>query len=237
MKSHKPLVIAVDGYSSCGKSTYAKLIARELGYTYIDSGAMYRAVALYALRKGLASDKQIEKLKLIQSLDQIEIRFRNNEATGAQETWLNDENVEKEIRGIEVSNIVSKISQIEEVREKMVRLQRTIGSGGCVVMDGRDIGSTVFPEAAFKIFMTADAKIRAQRRYKELSEKGISVDFEEILRNIRMRDHEDETREVSPLRKAPDALVLDNSQMTIGEQMVWFAEKWERVAGQHESRN
>lgn len=227
MKSHNPLVIAVDGYSSCGKSTYAKLIAKELGYIYIDSGAMYRAVALYALRNGFVSDHLIEKEKLIQTLDRIEIRFIYNAATGTQETWLNGENVEKEIRGIQVSEIVSKISQIEEVRGKMVRLQREIGSISCVVMDGRDIGSTVFPDAVIKIFMTADAKIRAQRRYKELSEKGISVDFDEVLRNIRMRDHEDETREVSPLRKAPDALVLDNSQMTIDDQMDWFRAKWE----------
>lgn len=229
MKLHNPHVIAVDGYSSCGKSTYAKLIAQELGFIYIDSGAMYRAVALYALRNGFVNDQFIEKEKLIQSLDKIEIRFIYNVPDGTQETWLNGENVEKEIRGIKVSEIVSKISQIEEVREKMVRLQREIGSKSSVVMDGRDIGSTVFPQAVIKIFMTADAKIRAQRRYNELSEKGISVDFDEVLKNIRMRDHEDETREVSPLRKAADALVLDNSQMTLCDQMDWFMAKWERV--------
>ena len=235
MNSRLSHVIAVDGYSSCGKSTYAKRIATELGYIYIDSGAMYRAVALYALRKALIHDGSVEKHNLIQRLGEIEIRFNHNPETGFQETWLNGVNVEKEIRGIEVSNIVSKISQIEEVREKMVRLQRKIGSGGCVVMDGRDIGSTVFPNAALKIFMTANPKVRAQRRFKELTDKGISVDPEEVLRNIVMRDHEDETREVSPLRKASDALVLDNSNMTVEDQMDWFREKWNNIMSLNES--
>jgi len=226
MKSRRPLIIAVDGYSSCGKSTFAQLIAKELGFIYIDSGAMYRAVALYALQNGLIAKVTLKKEQLIRSLDRIEIRFRKNEKTGAQETWLNGENVEEFIRGIEVSNIVSKISQIKEVREKMVRIQRKIGEEGSVVMDGRDIGSTVFPDAVLKIFMTADPEVRARRRFKELVEKGMQVDFDDVIRNIKMRDHEDETRQVSPLRKAADAVILDNSSMTIDEQMDWFRKKW-----------
>jgi len=226
MKSRRPLIIAVDGYSSCGKSTFAQLIAKELGFIYIDSGAMYRAVALYALQNGLIAKVTLKKEQLIRSLDRIEIRFRKNEKTGAQETWLNGENVEEFIRGIEVSNIVSKISQIKEVREKMVRFQRKIGEEGSVVMDGRDIGSTVFPDAVLKIFMTADPEVRARRRFKELVEKGMQVDFDDVIRNIKMRDHEDETRKVSPLRKAADAVILDNSSMTIDEQMDWFRKKW-----------
>jgi len=226
MKSRRPLIIAVDGYSSCGKSTFAQLIAKELGFIYIDSGAMYRAVALYALQNGLIAKVTLKKEQLIRSLDRIEIRFRKNEKTGAQETWLNGENVEEFIRGIEVSNIVSKISQIKEVREKMVRIQRKIGEEGYVVMDGRDIGSTVFPDAVLKIFMTADPEVRARRRFKELVEKGMQVDFDDVIRNIKMRDHEDETRKVSPLRKAADAVILDNSSMTIDEQMDWFRKKW-----------
>lgn len=235
MKSRQSPVIAVDGYSSCGKSTFAKLIAGELGYIYIDSGAMYRAVALYALQNGMAGNDFVYKDQLIKSLGQIKIRFTHNVENGSQETWLNGENVEKQIRGIEVSNIVSKISQIKKVREKMVRLQREIGREGCVVMDGRDIGSTVFPEAAMKIFMTADPEVRARRRYKELTEKSVPVDFDEVLNNIRMRDHEDENRQVSPLRRAPDALVLDNSAMTIADQMEWFRKKWKMITGPNES--
>jgi len=235
MKSSHPQVIAVDGYSSCGKSTFAKLIARELGYIYIDSGAMYRAVALYALRNGLADNDSVMKDPLVKILDRIRIRFMQSTETGNQEMWLNGENVEKLIRGIEVSNIVSKISQIEKVREKMVRLQREMGRNGCVVMDGRDIGSTVFPGAALKIFMTADPEVRARRRFKELVEKGMPVDLEDVLRNIEMRDHEDETREVSPLRMASDAVLLDNSNMTIEDQMTWFREKWKQLKYLNES--
>lgn len=235
MNDRQPLVIAVDGYSSCGKSTFAKLIASNLEYVYIDSGAMYRAVALYALRNGMADTGSVNKDDLIRSLSRIKIRFMHNPETGTQETWLNGENVETPIRGIEVSNIVSKISQIEEVRKMMVRLQREMGREGCVVMDGRDIGSTVFPNAALKIFMTADPQVRASRRFKELTEKGMPVNFDDILQNIRMRDHEDETREVSPLRKASDAKVLDNSRMTIDDQMEWFRNMWKRITAANES--
>lgn len=226
MKSHSSYIIAVDGYSSCGKSTFARLIARELGYVYIDSGAMYRAVALFCLENNILADGNPVIEKLRESLGNITISFLLNKRTGMQETWLNGRNVEEAIRGIEVSAVVSKISQIREVRGKMVRLQRKIGKKGGVVMDGRDIGTVVFPEAQLKIFMTADADVRARRRYKELLEKGMDVKLDEIADNIRMRDHEDENRKVSPLRKADDAIVLDNSNMTIKEQMEWFKILW-----------
>jgi len=219
-------IIAVDGYSSCGKSTFARMIANELGFVYIDSGAMYRAVALYFLDKGIFSGDTVNKEKLRQSLENIHIRFVLNEKTRVQETWLNNSNVESEIRGIRVSSVVSLISQIPEVREKMVALQRNIGSNGKVVMDGRDIGTVVFPNARLKIFMTADADVRAKRRYDELMQKGVAVELQEIADNIRMRDREDENRSESPLRKAWDALVLDNSAMTVDQQMKWFREKW-----------
>jgi cytidylate kinase len=234
MESHPAFIIAVDGYSSCGKSTFARMIAKTLNYIYIDSGAMYRAVALFCLENGLLVNGNPDLEKLRQALDNIVIRFNLNEHTGIQETWLNGRNVEENIRGIEVSSIVSRISQIPQVREKMVRFQRKIGENGGVVMDGRDIGTVVFPHARVKIFMTADAAVRAQRRYKELREKGIPVELREITENIKMRDHEDETRKVSPLRKAEDAVVLDNSHMTPEQQMDWFRELWNKPAPRHE---
>jgi cytidylate kinase len=177
----------------------------------------------------------VDQARLNKSLHQIHINFSLHPVTGLQETWLNGKNVEPAIRGIGVSNIVSKISQIAEVRTEMVRLQRNIGTNGNVVMDGRDIGSTVFPGATLKIFMTADTIVRAKRRFKELIEKGITVDLQEVVENIKMRDHEDETRMVSPLRKAPDALILDNSNMTIDEQMVWFRKIWKEKLPGHEN--
>lgn len=235
MKSPGAFIIAVDGYSSCGKSTYARLIAKELKYVYIDSGAMYRAVALYALEQGLVSEKDIDVETLKQSLDHIQITFRLNPANGLQETFLNGVNAEEKIRGIEVSEIVSKISKIREVRDKMVAFQRTMGNNGGVVMDGRDIGSVVFPDAALKIFMTADTDVRAMRRFKELKEKGIDITLEEVKDNIRMRDHEDENRKESPLIRSLDAIVLDNSYMTVEQQMVWFREEWKKILMKHES--
>ncbi len=235
MKSQGHFIIAVDGYSSCGKSTYARLIAKELNYVYIDSGAMYRAVALYALETGRVSKKEIDIETLKQSLDNIQITFRLNPANGLQETWLNGVNVEEKIRGIEVSEVVSKISKIKDVREKMVAFQRTMGSKGGVVMDGRDIGSVVFPDAALKIFMTADTDVRAMRRFKELKEKGTGITFEEVKENIEMRDHEDENRKESPLTRAHDAIVLNNSYMTIEQQMTWFREEWKKILKKHES--
>jgi cytidylate kinase len=234
MKALHSYIIAVDGYSSCGKSTFARLIARELNYVYIDSGAMYRAVALYCLDNGLLAEGKPHLEKLRESLGNINIRFILNDHTGLQETWLNGKNVEEEIRGIEVSAVVSKISQIKEVREKMVALQHKIGGKGGVVMDGRDIGTVVFPDAQLKIFMTADTDIRARRRYKELIEKGMHVEFDEIVTNIGMRDHEDENRKESPLRRAPDAVVLDNSYMTIDQQMEWFSKLWTNTLHSYE---
>lgn len=234
MESSHAYIIAVDGYSSCGKSTFARLIARELNYVYIDSGAMYRAVALYCLENNILAGGEplIEKLR--EEMKNIIIRFRLNEHSGMQETWLNGKNVEEEIRGIEVSAVVSKISQIREVRSKMVGLQRKIGQNGGVVMDGRDIGTVVFPQAHLKIFMTAEADVRARRRYKELLEKGMEVGLDEITANIRMRDYEDVNRKESPLRRADDAVLLDNSHMTIDQQMEWFRKLWIQIIQRYE---
>jgi CMP/dCMP kinase len=232
-----PAVIAIDGYSSCGKSTFAQLIAKELNFVYIDSGAMYRAVSLYFMKNGLLQNNTVDLNQVHQALDNVHIEFKVNIKNGLQETWLNGENVEEKIRGIEVSQIVSKISQIKEVRSKMVGFQRMIGKNGGVVIDGRDIGTVVFPDARLKIFMTADADVRARRRYIELAGKGIEVNPDEIAANIRMRDHEDENRTESPLRKAGDALVLDNSHMTIEEQMEWFRITWIKITKNNEHRN
>lgn len=235
MPEKRNSIIAIDGYSSCGKSTFARLIAQELGYVYIDSGAMYRSVALYCLENGIISDKLINIPRLLAELDRIDIRFNLNPVSGMQETWLNGLNVEEKIRGIEVSAVVSNISQIGEVRGKMVCHQREIGKSGGVVMDGRDIGTVVFPDAKLKIFMTADPDIRAKRRHDELNQKGTHVALPDIAENIRMRDREDENRPVSPLRKADNALVLDNSYMTVAEQMDWFREKWKNLYDKHGS--
>lgn len=229
MRPSDQTIIAIDGYSSCGKSTFARLIACELNYVYIDSGAMYRAVALYCLENGILSDSLVNLPHLQQALPEINIRFSINASNGMQETWLNGVNIEEKIRGIEVSSIVSSISQIGDVRTKMVAKQRKIGEHGKVVMDGRDIGTVVFPHAILKIFMTADPDIRAKRRYDELTQKGGTVQLAEIAENIRMRDREDENRPVSPLRRANDALVLDNSYMSIAEQMEWFRIKWDAL--------
>ncbi|MDX9725269.1 MAG: (d)CMP kinase [Bacteroidales bacterium] len=220
----KKLIIAIDGYSSCGKSTFAKAIARELNYIYIDSGAMYRAVTLYCLRKGYAGKGEIRMNDILADIGDIDICFVYNPDIGEYETYLNNENVEREIRGIEVSSHVSRISQIPEVREKMVELQRQIGVFKGIVMDGRDIGTVVFPDADLKIFMTASVDIRAKRRYDELRSKNIHVDPDEIRKNIIARDIADENRDISPLRKADDAMVLDNSRMTVDEQMEWVME-------------
>jgi cytidylate kinase len=229
MQLRDQTIIAIDGYSSCGKSTFARLIARDLNFVYIDSGAMYRAVALYCIEKNILIEKQVDLPRLQQALPEIIIRFSLDELNGMQQTWLNGVNIEEKIRGIEVSSVVSSISQIGDVRTKMVSMQRKIGEHGKVVMDGRDIGTVVFPQAILKIFMTADPDVRAKRRYDELIQKGVQVELKEIADNIRMRDREDENRPVSPLRKADDALVLDNSYMTVAEQMEWFRKKWEAM--------
>ncbi len=220
----KKFIIAVDGYSSCGKSTFAKAIARELNYFYIDSGAMYRAVTLYCMRKGYIGKGFLNMNDILADIRDIHISFIYNPDILEFETYLNSENVEEEIRGIEVSAHVSRISQIEEVRAKMVELQRQIGVLKGIVMDGRDIGTVVFPDADIKIFMTASVDIRAKRRFDELRSKNIDVEFEEIQSNIIARDIADENRDISPLRRAEDAIVLDNSRMSVPEQMEWIRE-------------
>jgi cytidylate kinase len=217
----KKLIIAIDGYSSSGKSTFAKAIAEELNYIYIDSGAMYRAVTLYCMRRGFIGEGRLNTAGIVQELKDIHIEFVYNPDIAEYETFLNSENVEKEIRGIEVSGHVSNISKIAEVRARMVELQRQIGVYKGIVMDGRDIGTVVFPDADLKIFMTASVDIRAKRRYDELRSKGVKVNQEEIRRNIVARDITDENRDISPLRRADDAVILDNSRMTVEEQMEW----------------
>jgi cytidylate kinase len=220
---NKKLIIAIDGYSSCGKSTFAREIAREMNYIYIDSGAMYRAVTLYCLRKGYVK-RGIRMGEILSDIKDIHIGFVYNPDLLEYETFLNSENVEREIRGFEVSSYVSRISQIAGVRSRMVELQRQIGVFKGIVMDGRDIGTIVFPDADLKIFMTASVDIRAKRRFDELIHKNIEVDFEEIRQNIIARDIADENRDISPLRRADDAIVLDNSRMTVAQQMEWVME-------------
>jgi len=217
----KKLIIAIDGYSSCGKSSFAKAIAREMNYIYIDSGAMYRAVTLYCLRKGYIGNGDLKMVNILEDIKIIHISFVYNSDILEYETYLNSENVEGEIRGIEVSSYVSRISQIPEVRARMVELQRQIGVFKGIVMDGRDIGTVVFPDADLKIFMTASVEIRSKRRYDELRNKNVEIEFEEVKRNIIARDIADENRDISPLRRAEDAIVLDNSRMTVIQQMEW----------------
>ncbi|MDP4222539.1 MAG: (d)CMP kinase [Bacteroidota bacterium] len=217
----KRLIIAIDGYSSSGKSTFARAIARELNYIYIDSGAMYRAVTLYCLRKGYIGKDVLRMEGILADIKDIHISFIYNPDINEYETFLNSENIEREIRGFEVSSYVSRISQIPEVRYRMVELQRQIGVYKGIVMDGRDIGTVVFPDADLKIFMTASVDIRAKRRFDELINKNIEIDFEEVRENIIARDIADENRDISPLRRADDAIVLDNSRMTVEQQMEW----------------
>ncbi len=215
------IIIAIDGYSSCGKSTVAKEVAKLLRYTYIDSGAMYRAVTLYCLRKNLAPGGVVDLVKLQSQIDQINIRFIYVPEFQKHETFLNGENVEEEIRRPEVANLVSPVSIIGFVREALVKQQREMGKDKGIVMDGRDIGTVVFPDAELKIFMTASPEIRAKRRYDEMIAKGVKVDTADIIKNIQDRDHIDSTREISPLRQADDAIVLDNSNLTREEQLAF----------------
>ena len=231
MNTTKKIVIAIDGFSSCGKSTFAKAIAAKLGYIFIDTGAMYRAVALYALENGAISEGVVDQAKVGELLSQIEISFRFNEERGASDIYINGVYAEDRIRTIEVSNYVSKVSSIGAVREKLVAMQQQMGRDRGVVMDGRDIGTVVFPDAELKIYMTADAKVRAERRYEELKAKGDDVSLEEILENVISRDQADMTREISPLRRADDALELDNSYMNVEEQMAWFMEQYQKIVG------
>ena len=223
----KKIVIAIDGFSSCGKSTMAKDLAREIGYIYVDTGAMYRSVTLYALRNDMFSDDgKVDEARLHDAIDNIEIAFRLNDETGRPDTLLNGECVEKDIRGLEVSSKVSLIAALPFVREKLVKEQQKMGLAKGIVMDGRDIGTVVFPQAELKIFVTASAEVRAQRRHDELMAKGMPADFEDILKNVQERDYMDSHRAVSPLRKADDAIELDNSHMTIAEQKAWLMEKF-----------
>ncbi len=227
--SDKKIIIAIDGHSSCGKSTMAKSIAQKLGYIYIDSGAMYRVVTLVALRKGFIKNGNPDIQKVISELPNIKITFKWDEKLGKNTTFLNGENVEEEIRQLEVSQNVSPISTIAEVRHEMVKQQRANGLNKGIVMDGRDIGTVVFPDAELKIFMTASPEIRAKRRYDELTEKGQVVNFEEILKNVEGRDKIDSSREHSPLKEASDSLILDNSNLTREEQLEWTVEKVKEI--------
>ena len=226
----KKIVIAVDGFSSCGKSTFAKAIAARLGYIFIDTVAMYRAVTLYALDHGAIRSGMVDEEAVAALLKDIEITFRFNPERGASDIYVNGDLAEGRIRTIEVSNCVSRVSSIREVREKLVAMQQRMGRDRGVVMDGRDIGTVVFPDAEMKIFMTADPKVRAERRYAELRAKGDEVSMEEVLENVVSRDRADMNRAISPLRQAPDAVVLDNSRMSVDEQMAWFMERYEKMA-------
>ncbi len=227
----RKITIAIDGYSSCGKSTMAKDLAREIGYIYVDTGAMYRSVTLFAMRNSLFDeDGSIKTDELKDRMGEINISFRLNSETGRPDTYLNGELVEKEIRTMEVSANVSKIAALPFVREALVAQQQAMGKEKGIIMDGRDIGTVVFPDAELKIFVTASAEVRAQRRYDELKVKGMPADFDDILKNVKERDYIDSHRETSPLRMADDALELDNSHMTIEEQKAWLMARYKEKA-------
>ena len=225
----KKITIAIDGFSSCGKSTMAKDLAREVGYIYIDSGAMYRAVTLYCLDNGLFTPDGIDTAQLEAAIPNIRISFQLNPETQRPMTYLNGVNVEDRIRTMEVSTRVSPVAALPFVREALVKLQQEMGQAKGIVMDGRDIGTVVFPDAELKIFVVASAEIRAQRRYDELKAKGQEASYEEILANVKERDYIDQNREVSPLRQAEDAILLDNSNLTIEEQKQWLAAEFEKA--------
>lgn len=226
----KKITIAIDGFSSCGKSTMAKDLAKEIGYIYIDSGAMYRAATLYCIENNLfLEDGNVNTKELEKQIDNIHISFQLNTQTNRPDTYLNGINVEDKIRTMEVSSKVSPVSAVGFVREAMVAAQQKMGEAKGIVMDGRDIGTTVFPNAELKIFVTASAQIRAQRRFDELKEKGQQADFNEILENVESRDYIDQHREVSPLKQADDAILLDNSHMSIAEQKQWLMDKFQEV--------
>jgi len=214
----RKITIAIDGFSSTGKSTIAKQLAKQLGYIYVDTGAMYRAVTLYAMQQNIIDEYHFDVDKLIANLDKIKLNFLYNEKLGFAEMFLNDKNVENEIRGMSVSKLVSKIATVSEVRKKLVSLQKKMGKDKGIVMDGRDIGTVVFKDAELKLFMTASPEKRATRRYKELLDRGDDVSYEEILKNVQYRDHIDSTRKDSPLKKAKDAINFDNSSMGLEEQ-------------------
>ena len=227
----KKITIAIDGFSSCGKSTMAKDLAKEIGYIYVDTGAMYRSVTLYALRHNLFNaDGSIREEELKAQMKNINISFQLNKTTGRPDTFLNGENVEKDIRSMEVSSHVSPIATLPFVRAALVAQQQRMGAGKGIVMDGRDIGTVVFPDAELKIFVTASAEVRAQRRYDELKAKGMEANFNDILKNVEERDYIDSHRATSPLHKAPDAIELDNSNLTIAQQQQWLYEQYRKVA-------
>lgn len=227
----KKITIAIDGHSSCGKSTMAKNLAKAIGYVYVDTGAMYRAVTLFALENGLfGADGSVDEDGLKKRMGEISISFKPNETTGRPDTYLNGRLVEKEIRTLEVSSHVSPVAALPFVREALVAQQRRMGKEKGVVMDGRDIGTAVFPDAELKIFVTASASVRAQRRFDELKAKGMEADYDDILKNIEERDYIDSHRKTSPLRKADDAVELDNSNMTIAEQQDWLMQKYKEAA-------
>lgn len=229
----RKITIAIDGYSSCGKSTMAKDLAREIGYIYVDTGAMYRSVTLFAMRNSLFDeDGSIKTDELKNRMNEINISFKLNSETGRPDTYLNGELVEKEIRTMDVSANVSKIAALPFVREALVAQQQAMGKEKGIIMDGRDIGTVVFPDAELKIFVTASAEVRAQRRYDELKAKGMPADFDDILKNVKERDYIDSHRETSPLRMADDALELDNSHMTIEEQKAWLMARYQERAGE-----
>lgn len=225
----KKIVIAIDGHSSSGKSTMAKDLAKEIGYIYIDTGAMYRAVTLYCIQHGFFDGDTIKEGELKACIQDIDITFRLNPDTGRPDTYLNGVNVEKEIRGMEVADKVSPVATLGFVRHALVAKQQEMGKAKGIVMDGRDIGTVVFPDAELKLFVTASAEVRARRRVDELKAKGIIVSYEEVLENVKKRDHIDSTREIGPLRQADDALVLDNSHMTLEEQKTWLMEQYNKV--------
>jgi cytidylate kinase len=225
----KKIVIAIDGFSSGGKSTMAKDLAKEIGYTYIDTGAMYRAVTLYCIRNNIIANGRIDEKMLQESLSDIRLTFQWNKDTGRSDTCLNGINVEKEIRSMEVAGWVSSVAALGFVRRELVSKQQEMGKAKGIVMDGRDIGTVVFPDAELKIFVTASPEVRAERRVEELLAKGETASYNEVLENVKKRDHLDSTREESPLRQAADALVLDNSQMSISDQKKWLSEQYYRV--------
>lgn len=231
----RKITIAIDGHSSCGKSTMAKDLAKAIGYIYVDTGAMYRAVTYYALTQNLWDDNGVlDTAQLETKISEIEISFKLNEGTGKPDTYLNGICVESEIRGMEVSSKVSEVAALPFVREALVAQQQRMGESKGIVMDGRDIGTVVFPDAELKVFVTATAEVRAQRRYDELLSKGSPADYEDILRNVKERDYADSHREVGPLRQAEDAILLDNSKMTIPEQNAWLLAEYHKVVDQEE---
>lgn len=229
MKQNNKIVIAIDGFSSCGKSTMAKGLAKRIGYIYIDSGAMYRAVTLYCINHNLIDGNLIDENSLKKQMQNIHIEFKINTQSGRLETWLNGKNVEQEIRSMQVSNLVSPVSALKFVRTAMTTQQQALGKAKGIVMDGRDIGTTVFPHAELKIFVTASAETRAKRRLDELKAKGENISYQEVLKNVQERDYIDQNRSESPLKKADDAILLDNSDMTLEEQDKWLYEQYQKA--------